>query len=69
MLWLQNFEEFCNYAGVNKKQLLKSCLSDWDCKNYPDAKKERQKKLEDLEECINILKLVQENKLNLQDFN
>jgi hypothetical protein len=43
-----------------EKQLLRSCLSNWDCTNYPGAKKERQKKLDDLEECITILKMVQD---------
>ena len=52
-----------------EKQLLTSCLSDWDCTNYPDAKKERQKKLDDLEECITILKMVQDGVNPFSDHN
>ena len=41
-----------------EKKILKECLSEWQSNNYPDAKKERQKRLNDLEECIIILKKV-----------
>lgn len=43
-----------------EKKILKECLSEWQSNNYPDAKKERQKRLNDLEECIIILKMVKD---------
>jgi hypothetical protein len=43
-----------------EKQILKACLSEWQSNNYPDAKKERQKRYDDLEECITILKMVKD---------
>jgi hypothetical protein len=40
-----------------KKQLV-DCLSNWDLNHYPDARKERQKRYDDLDECISILRCV-----------
>jgi len=41
-----------------EKHLINACLSDWDLKNHPEARKDRQKKLDDLDQCISILKCV-----------
>lgn len=41
-----------------EKKQLADCLSNWDLNQYPEARKERQKRLEDLDECITILKMV-----------
>ncbi len=35
--------------------LLERCLSAWECKEYPDAKKQRDKLLNELNEALNIL--------------
>ena len=35
--------------------LLQRCLSEWECKEYPDAKKERDKRLNELNEALNKL--------------
>lgn len=41
-----------------ERDILIKCLSEWQSKNYPDAKKEREKRLNDIDECISILKCV-----------
>ncbi len=41
-----------------EKYILNKCLSEWQSENYPDAKKEREKRLKDIDECISILKCV-----------
>lgn len=43
-----------------EKKQLKDCLSDWHLENYPESRKERQKRFDDLDECITILKMVQD---------
>lgn len=35
--------------------LLEKCLSEWECKNHPEAKKEREKKLNDLYIAIKMV--------------
>lgn len=39
-------------------KLLKNSLSEWDIKNYPEAKKNRQMKLDDLQKAKTCLNLV-----------
>ena len=36
--------------------LLQRCLSTWECKEYPDVKKQRDKRLNELNEALNVLK-------------
>ena len=38
------------------RYLVNKCLSDWDIKNYPEARKRRLKVLKQLELAINKLK-------------
>ena len=35
--------------------LLERCLIVWECKEYPEAKKQRDKRLNELNEALNIL--------------
>ena len=37
------------------KELLERCLSNWEINQYPEAKKERENKLEDLKNAIKLL--------------
>tara|TARA_R110000822_G_C14903786_1_gene449320 strand:- start:234 stop:386 length:153 start_codon:yes stop_codon:yes gene_type:complete len=37
------------------KELLERCLSNWEINQYPEAKKERLNKLQDLTDAIKIL--------------
>ena len=39
-----------------EKELLERCLSNWELKNYPEARKQRSNKLSDLITAIEILK-------------
>jgi len=39
-----------------EKQLLNDCLSDWDLQQYPEARKERENRLKDIDETLNMLK-------------
>ena len=39
---------------------LRICLSDWDLMHYPESRNDRQKKLEDLEHSISVLKCVKD---------
>ena len=39
------------------KTILERCLSEWETKEYPIAKKEREDKLNEINKAINILKL------------
>lgn len=41
-----------------EKKHLEKCLSEWDLKKYPDARIERQIRLESLNEAICCLELV-----------
>jgi len=43
-----------------ERDILKKCLSEWQSENYPDAKKEREKRLKDIDECISILLCVKD---------
>jgi hypothetical protein len=43
-----------------EKRVLNICLSNWDLNTYPEAHKERQKKIEDLNYSISILKCVKD---------
>lgn len=48
-----------NYAiEILEKEivLLEKCLSEWDCLNYPDAKKDRENKLKDLKNGLKTIK-------------
>lgn len=38
-----------------EKTLLLKCLSDWDCKQYPEAFKERNDKVKNIEKSIQTL--------------
>jgi hypothetical protein len=38
-----------------EKQLLKDCLSEWECKEYSEALKDRNNKLKDIEKAIQTL--------------
>ena len=38
-----------------EKTLLLKCLSDWDCEKYPEAFKDRNKKLKEVEKAIETL--------------
>ena len=38
------------------KYILKKCLTEWESKEYPIAKKEREDKLTEINKAINILK-------------
>lgn len=39
-----------------EKQLLKKCLSEWDVKQYPEARKEREDRLKSINKAINHLR-------------
>lgn len=39
-----------------EKYLLENCLKGWKSENYPDAFKERKKKLSEICKAINLLK-------------
>jgi hypothetical protein len=39
------------------KAILEKCLSEWETKECPIAKKEREDKLNEINKAINILKL------------
>jgi hypothetical protein len=39
-------------------QLLNGCLTSWDLNHYPEVRKDRQKRLDDVFQCIAILKMV-----------
>ena len=38
-----------------EKQLLKDCLNGWECKEYPEALKDRNNKLKDIDNAIQTL--------------
>ena len=38
------------------KAILEKCLTEWESKEYPIAKKEREDKLTEINKAINILK-------------
>ena len=38
-----------------EQKILKKCLSEWDLKNYPEARKLREKKLKQITEVLNKL--------------
>ena len=40
-----------------EKALIEKALNEWECKEYPEAKKEREKRLKELNEALNKLKL------------
>jgi hypothetical protein len=42
-----------------EKELLEKCLTEWESKEYPEAKKERERKLKEINKAIEEL-----NKLN-----
>lgn len=46
-----------------EKDLIEKALSEWECKEYPEAKKERVKRLNDLNNAI--LQLNRTNQLEL----
>jgi hypothetical protein len=39
----------------NELNILQRCLNEWDCQMYPEAKKEREKRLNDINNAINKL--------------
>lgn len=49
--------------------LLNSCLTSWDLNHYPEARKDRQKRLDDVTECIAILKMVNDGVNPFSDVN
>jgi len=40
-----------------EKQLLTDCLSDWDLQQYPEARKEREIKLKEINNALEKLRL------------
>lgn len=38
-----------------EKAILEKCLSEWDEREYPEAKKEREKRLKDINKAIEKL--------------
>ena len=38
-----------------ERKMLENILSDWEFAHYPDARKQRDRKLKDLEKAIEIL--------------
>lgn len=38
-----------------EKEILEKCLSEWESIEYPQARKERENKLEEINKAINIL--------------
>ena len=38
-----------------EKYILTACLSDWDLQQYPEARKERENRLKDIEESLKLL--------------
>ena len=47
--------EYAIETLVNEKKILEKCLSEWESKNYPEAKKQREKRLSDLNEAIKVI--------------
>ena len=39
----------------NELNMLQRCLNEWDCQTYPEAKKEREKRLNDINNAIDKL--------------
>jgi hypothetical protein len=39
----------------NELNILQRCLNEWESENYPEAKKERQKRLNDINNAIDKL--------------
>jgi len=39
-----------------ERQLIKDCLSTWEKENYPEAKKEREQRLKDINNALEKLK-------------
>ena len=39
-----------------EKNLIKDCLSNWEKENYPEAKKEREQRLKDINNALEKLK-------------
>ena len=39
----------------NELNMLQRCLNEWECQTYPEAKKEREKRLNDINNAINKL--------------
>jgi len=39
-----------------EKQLLEDCLKGWKSENYPDAFKQRNKKLSEINQALNLIK-------------
>jgi len=39
-----------------EKQLLEDCLKGWKSENYPDAFKQRNKKLAEINQALNLIK-------------
>lgn len=37
------------------REILEKCLNEWESKEYPSAKKERESRLEEIKKAINIL--------------
>ena len=40
----------------NEISLLERCLSAWECKEYQDTKKQRDNRINELNEALNVLK-------------
>jgi hypothetical protein len=41
----------------NDKRLLEKCLSEWESIEYPEAKKQREKRLRSINNAINKIKI------------
>jgi hypothetical protein len=39
----------------NQAKLLKDCLSEWDATQYPEAHKDRERKLKEVNDALKVL--------------
>ena len=46
---------YAYYTIIKESQQLQKALSEWDEKNYPEARKQRDKRLKDLTDAITVL--------------
>ena len=47
-----------------ERKMLENILSDWEFAHYPDARKQRDRKLKDLEKAIEILENYQDDEIH-----
>lgn len=51
-----NKMDYAIFILEKEKGYIEKCLSEWQSENYPDAKKERDKKLKSINEAITKLR-------------